>query len=163
VASHASFTALVRDFYTRQSGFRNLVLGVFFTLFGAISLWRLADSAGLTMIFLIVLLVGLAAGLAPFYNALRAKAALQRGRIVRARVTSLRTGGPSRTTLDAFENGSAEGTRMVDLDGSQFEDQFSTDAPWAPDLAPGSMMHVVISDRRPEVLLEVGVGLTKDL
>jgi multisubunit Na+/H+ antiporter MnhG subunit len=157
-ARDVGFLQLCRDFYTRPSGARSGIVGGLFTLFGALALWKLATSAGLVAIFLVVLAIALAVGMTPLYEAARARAALERGRFTRARVNALETISSGRITLDALTNGWAEGTRLVDLDDSQFEDAFATDAPWAPDLRPGSVTWVVIDDRQRRVLLDAGLA-----
>jgi hypothetical protein len=128
------------------------------TLFSVFALVTIASSPGLYVIFVAVLLVGLTAELSPLYNALRAKIALNRGRPAVARVRSLNNVTTSHLTLDALQNGFVEGTRLLELGGSQVEEKFATDAPWARELAPGSLMQVVIDDLRSEVVLELGLA-----
>ena len=102
----------------------------------------------------------------PLLVAMRIQRAFSTGyrtsaRVLEASVTEPRNAG---ATVDSLRYGVAHGRWEVHHPSlSMFVDTFQTDAPWAMEIKPGSVIEVLVDPQRPRVLLELrhlGTGTT---
>lgn len=148
---------VLRDIYGRPTNLRAALLGAFFLCFGVVFLVRFANSAGLTLIYGVLLVAGLALVGHPFIEAVRLRRHLRAGVVARARVLELESADDTVVSIDALTHGWAHGYRVVEAGETRFEEAFATDAPWSMDLAPGTEMLVVIDPAKRSVLLDLGL------
>jgi hypothetical protein len=98
----------------------------------------------------------------PAMLAARARRAVARGLRVTAEVISVDWADKDGSTIDALSNGMARGTRRVNHPVNAFTDVFESDASWAADLRPGSIMLVLVDPLRARVWFDLGPAQATD-
>lgn len=132
------------------------VLGGFVVVVGIIATGELIWRVVLILISGTLLLASVGA---PAMLALRARRALSRGVRTSATVTEVSWSAPGdRSTIDSLTHGMARGRRRVEHPSGPFTNAFETDASWARDLRPGSVMLLLVDPAEPRVLFDLGRG-----
>jgi hypothetical protein len=154
------FLGLCWRFYRRASGKADAAFGLFVVAFDLFANFVGTYETRGDQIFIVgfFLVIGLGFLLAPIAQVLRVEFALWRGRDADAVVLSVRrSSSVQHRGYDAWANGWAEGTRRVAVGSTSFEDEFSSDQPGSVNVVSGTVMHVLVHHRRPQVLLELGI------
>ncbi len=84
--------------------------------------------------------------------------ALRRGPVRKATVheAHFQPPGDGESDRRGAKNGFAWGMRVVEHPRGHFEDEFECGAPWAPDLAEGTTVRVLVHPTRKKTLLDLG-------